>query len=285
MLVSTDGWSPHIAAITNITPNHLDRHLSMADYCRAKSQILRYQGADDWAVLNRDNPDGWSLRELVSGHLLAFSLREPVEVGAFLQGETLILRDGQREHAICARSELKLRGEHNIANVLTAACCGLASGLDLAPMRHAAITFAGVPHRLESVRRWREALFVNDSIATSPERAIAALRAFEEPVVLLAGGRDKHLPWQEWAEIVGERARVVIAFGEAAPIIEAALQVAAAQRPALHRVNTLDDAVALAASLVKPGDIVLLSPGGTSFDAFQDFEERGQRFRDLVAGL
>jgi UDP-N-acetylmuramoylalanine--D-glutamate ligase len=285
MLAPTAGWSPHIAAVTNITPNHLDRHRSMAEYRRAKSQILRYQGADDWAVLNRDNPDGWSLRDLVRGHLLAFSLREAVEVGAFLRGDTLMVRDGQRERALCARAELTLRGEHNIANVLTAACCGLASGLDLAPMRHAAITFAGVPHRLEPVRRWREALFVNDSIATSPERAIAALRAFEEPVVLLAGGRDKHLPWAEWAEVVGERARVVIAFGEAAPIIEAALQTAETQRPALHRADTLDDAVALATSLARPGDVVLLSPGGTSFDAFQDFEERGQRFRDLVGAL
>jgi UDP-N-acetylmuramoylalanine--D-glutamate ligase len=284
-LVSTAGWSPHIAAVTNITPNHLDRHNSMADYRRAKSQILRYQSADDWAVLNPDNPDGWSLRELVHGHLLAFSLREPVEVGAFLRGETLILRDGQRERPLCTRSELKLRGEHNIANVLTAACCGLASGLDIAPMRQVAITFAGVPHRLELVRCWRDALFVNDSIATSPERAIAALRAFEEPVVLLAGGRDKHLPWEEWAEVVGERTRTVIAFGEAAPLIEAALQAAGPQKPALHQANTLDDAVALAASLARPGDIVLLSPGGTSFDAFQDFEERGQRFRDLVAAL
>ena len=284
-LVSTAGWSPHIAAVTNITPNHLDRHNSMADYCRAKSQILRYQGADDWAVLNRDNPNGWSLRELVRGHLLAFSLREAVEVGAFVRGETLMVRDGQRERLLCARSELQLRGEHNMANVLTAACCGLASGLDLAPMRHAAITFAGVPHRLEPVRRWRDALFINDSIATSPERAIAALRAFEEPVVLLAGGRDKYLPWEEWAEVVGERARTVIAFGEAAPIIEAAIQVAGASRPALHRVDTLDDAVELAASLAQPGDVILLSPGGTSFDAFQDFEERGQRFRNLVAAL
>jgi UDP-N-acetylmuramoylalanine--D-glutamate ligase len=284
-LVSTAGWSPHVAAITNITPNHLDRHPSMADYCRAKAQILHYQNADDWAVLNRDNPVGWSLSELVRGHLLAFSLQKPVDIGAFLRGDTLILRDGQGEHTLCTRSELKLRGEHNLANVLTAACCGMASDLDPAAMRHAAITFTGVPHRLEPVRRWRDVLFINDSIATSPERAIAALRAFEQPVVLLAGGRDKHLPWEEWAGVVRERARAVVAFGEAAPIIEAALHSAARQGQALHQALTLDAAVSLAASLAQPGDVVLLSPGGTSFDAFQDFEERGQRFRDLVAAL
>jgi UDP-N-acetylmuramoylalanine--D-glutamate ligase len=124
---------------------------------------------------------------------------------------------------------------------------------------------------------------VNDSIATTPERAIAALRAFHEPLVLLAGGRDKHLPWDEWAALVRARARAVVAFGEAVPIVRAALNGAGG--PELLCTTTLEDAVAQAAGIARSGDVVLLSPGGTSFDAFQDFAERGQRFRELVEAL
>ncbi len=150
----------------------------------------------------------------------------------------------------------------------------------------AARTFIGVPHRLEVVRRREGVLWINDSIATSPERACAALRAFHEPLVLLAGGRDKHLPWEEWAELVGQRARAVVAFGEAVPIIVRALAASEqAKDVELHQVATLEEAVSVAAHIAQAGDVVLLSPGGTSFDAYTDFEERGQHFRDLVSAL
>jgi UDP-N-acetylmuramoylalanine--D-glutamate ligase len=158
-------------------------------------------------------------------------------------------------------------------------------------MCQAATTFAGVPHRLEVVREREGVLWVNDSIATSPERAMAALRAFSEPLVLLAGGRDKHLPWEEWADLAMERTRAVVAFGDAVPIIRQALEGARARgrgganNPVLREVATLDDAVEHAADLARAGDVVLLSPGGTSFDAFGDFEARGERFRDLVTAL
>jgi UDP-N-acetylmuramoylalanine--D-glutamate ligase len=133
--------------------------------------------------------------------------------------------------------------------------------------------------------------YINDSIATAPERVLAAMNAFTEPLVLLAGGRDKHLPWEEWADLALERARVVVGFGEATPIIEAALEQAEGRRQAgsasaeLVIVNTLEQAVERAAELANPGEVVLLSPGGTSFDAFGDFEERGARFRELVVQL
>ncbi|MBC7237255.1 MAG: UDP-N-acetylmuramoyl-L-alanine--D-glutamate ligase [Chloroflexi bacterium] len=294
--VYTGGWSPHVATILNITPNHLDRHPTMADYVWAKAQILRFQQAGDWAVLNRDDPLSWELSQadkgVVQGEILAFSLQEQVPIGAFLRGETLTLRDGIRERPICAMSEIKLRGWHNVANVLAAACCAWASGLEIDPIREVATTFTGVPHRLEPVCRWRDVLYVNDSIATSPERAIAALHSFREPLILLAGGRDKHLPWDDWADLVLKRVRSVVAFGEAVPIIVRALEQAQAragasveQGPTLHTVASLEDAVALAASLAQPGDVVLLSPGGTSFDAFRDFEDRGRRFRELVVAL
>jgi len=291
--VSVEGYSPRIAAVTNVTPNHLDRHPSMEDYTRAKTHILEYQGGDDWAVLNEDNDltRGFA-RSLVRGRLLQFSLENEVEQGAFLQGERLMLRFDGREQFLCHAGEVKLRGRHNLGNTLTAACCALAGGVSVAAIREVATSFGGVAHRQENVRIWRDVLFVNDSIATSPERALAALRSYTEPLVLLAGGRDKHLPWEAWADCVLERARVVVAFGEAVPIIERAL-AEARQRAndangngiEYYAVESLEQAVPLAARMARPGEVVLLSPGGTSFDGFVDFEARGQRFCELVAAL
>jgi UDP-N-acetylmuramoylalanine--D-glutamate ligase len=169
-----------------------------------------------------------------------------------------------------------------VANVL--ASCALASlvGVHQRHMREAIQAFAGVEHRLEPVRQMRGVWYYNDSIATSPERAIAALRSFSEPIVLIAGGRDKHLPWKEWAELVSRKAVHVVAFGEAAQIIEGALHRLGKRTPPLHRAGNLAEAVEMAQALAQPGQVVLFSPGGTSFDSFRDYAERGQVFKRLV---
>ena len=290
-VISVQGWSPTIAGVTNITPNHLDRHVSMDDYVQAKSNIVAFQTPRDIAVLNLDSALCRGLADRTPGRVLYFSLTQAVQEGAFLRGDAMILRLDGQESLLGYISEVKLRGIHNITNILTASCCAMAGGVEPDAMRQVATTFAGVPHRLELVRVWRGVSFINDSIATSPERAIAALRAYDESLVLLAGGRDKHLCWDAWADLVLERVRVVIAFGEAVPIIENALSGAHVRRAdgatntVVRVANSLDDAVLMAANLVRSGDVVLLSPGGTSFDAFDDFEARGQRFRDLVAAL
>ena len=290
--ISLAGWSPSVAAITNITPNHLDRHPSMEDYIRAKANILAFQRPEDWAVLGADNDVTRALIPSAKGRVLSFSTTTEVAEGVWLEGGELMLRVDGRERALIPVSRIQQRGRHNLANVAAAACCAVAGGIDKEAIAEAAATFEGVPHRLEPVRAWRGTSFVNDSIATAPERVLAAMRSFSEPLILLAGGRDKHLPWEEWADLAVERVRVVVAFGEATPIIEAAL--AQAQRrhageqrgkPELVIVDTLERAVERAAQLARPGDVVLLSPGGTSFDAFADFEERGERFRELVAQL
>lgn len=288
-IISIAGYSPPVAAITNITPNHLDRHPTMEDYALAKWQILAHQSAGDWAVLNADNPYTREMAPRAKGRTLLFSVQEKIDTGAFLRGNELILRFEGNEEVLCTRHALKLRGMHNVANVLCAACLGMACNVPSEALRQAAMEFAGVPHRLETVRIYRGVTYVNDSIATSPERAIAALRAYEEPIVLLAGGRDKHLPWEEWADVVCERTRAVIAFGEAVPIIERALAEARMRMPLadilFRSVETLEEAVALSARIARSGEVVLLSPGGTSFDAFADFEARGARFRELVNAL
>jgi UDP-N-acetylmuramoylalanine--D-glutamate ligase len=185
------------------------------------------------------------------------------------------------------REQIKLRGDHNVLNVLAAFAIGHAAGLPLDAMLNAAEEFEGVGHRLELVRNRGAVCWYNDSIATAPERTMAAIRSFDEPIVLLLGGRDKNLPWEDLAKLVHKRVDHVVVFGEAGGKIEKALQAEkGAEKPySKTRVATLREAVAEADRVAEAGDVVLLSPGGTSFDEFSDFEERGERFKLWVQEL
>jgi UDP-N-acetylmuramoylalanine--D-glutamate ligase len=298
--------SPAVAAILNITPNHLDRHPSMSHYAAAKANILRFQEPGNTAVLNADDaytgpwladvrctiPAGAGQSAVyfpLRSELLAFSLNQEVKKGGCLIGDRLIYRSpGQPDAEICRAGDVRLRGRHNLANILAAACLAGAAGAEPKAMTAVATTFAGVAHRLEIVRERDGVLWVNDSIATTPERTIAALRSFKEPVVLLLGGRDKHLPWAECVALAYERARHVLLFGEAADLIGDALAEHGRQTgmalPTTH-CRDLAHAVAQVDRLAQAGDVVLLAPGGTSFDAYVDFAARGQHFRELVESL
>jgi UDP-N-acetylmuramoylalanine--D-glutamate ligase len=274
--------SPHVAAITNITPNHLDRHPSMEAYAAAKYQIVAHQARADWAVLNADDP-------LVAGapgagRRLWFSLEGPVE-GAYVRDDWLVVRRDGEETRVAPRGELRLRGRHNLANALCVCAIATAAGIAPKAVRAALGAFAGVPHRLEVVGEVGGVRYVNDSIATSPERSIAALESFDEPIVLIAGGRDKHLPWDRWAEVVGRRVRHLVLLGEAQDLIAEAAWAHGADGVPQHRAADLEAAIALAHDLARPGDVVLLAPGCTSYDQFRNFEERGARFRAAVEGL
>jgi len=292
VLFDPRGWSPQIAAITNITPNHLDRHPTMEAYVAAKAHILTEQGPGDVAVLNLDDAVTRQMGQEIADswrRVVWFSL-EPgrgVKEGAFLRGRELVLRLAEREAVVCRAEEVKLIGRHNLANLLTACALAGVTGAPAEAMSRVATTFAGVEHRLELVCERGGVRWYNDSIATSPERTAAALRAFAAPVVLLAGGRDKHLPWGEMAALTQRKVRHLILFGEAAGLIERAMQEAskAEQVCEIHQAGTLEGAVELAAQLARPGDVVLLSPGGTSFDAYRDFVARGEHFRELVKAL
>lgn len=284
--------SPEVAAILNITPNHLDRHLSMEKYTEVKSNILRYQKSDDVAVLGYDNPVARRLANVSRGTVAWFSIKEEVSDGAFLRQGRIVLRLQGNEQVICHERDIQLRGRHNVENVLAACTIARVAGADSRVMSEVVSGFKGVEHRLEHVGEADGVRYYNDSIATSPERAAAALRAFEEPIILLAGGQDKDLPWDDLAALMLERTRGVVLFGQAAGIIEKALSAAIRRSrstgddlPIIERRDTLEEAVMTARRLARPGDIVLLSPGGTSYDAFEDFEERGVFFRGLVKGL
>lgn len=286
--------STQVAAILNITPNHLDRHGTMEAYIAAKHNLLRYQPRDGVAVLGRDNAVTRRLT-VHTGRTAYFSVEAEIAPsdGAFLRGETLVWRWDGDEHAICTLRDIRLRGRHNVLNVLAAIAIsgaalsrtGAEAGALLEGMRAAIDNFTGVEHRLELVRERDGVRWYNDSIASAPERVIAALNAFEEPAVLLLGGRDKKLPWDELARLVKVRVRHSVLFGEAGPLIDRAL--AAAGVPAAQRTLTgsLQEAVGVAAAQARPGDVVLLSPGCTSFDEFRDFAERGEKFREWVRAL
>ncbi len=292
--------SPQVAVVLNITPNHLDRHSTMENYTAAKAHVLDYQLNQDLAILGRDDPGSSGLIDRVKGRLLTFGLSPLASTaeGVELIGDTIYFRrPGNSDRAIMDRAKIQLRGEHNLLNVMAA--CAIAAGLHLPieAILAGVEGFGGVSHRLELVRRWRGAAWYNDSIATAPERAMAAIRSFSEPLIVLAGGRDKKLPWEDFVRLVYQRVDHLVVFGEAASLIEQACQQVSPEfqnQPGLRlqadpltitRCPNLFQAVRAAADLANTGDVVLLSPGGTSFDEFRDFEERGQCFAQWVKEL
>jgi len=277
--------SPHYAAVLNLTPDHLDRHGSMEKYSAAKQRILENQHAGDWAVLGHEDPRVWSWRELVRGQLASFGRSDiGLQDSAFLQDGDIILRIGGTSERVCGVDQIQLRGQHNLLNILAACVLSGLAGLDPRAMEQVARTFKGVPHRLEFVRELNGVSWYNDSIATTPERALAAVRSFEEPIVLLLGGHDKELPWADFLhQVLGRNVRLVL-FGEAGTKIETAVR-SFDKNAVIEHASSLEQAVALAAQAAEPGMVVLLSPGCTSFDEFSNYEARGMRFNALVNAL
>ncbi|MBV9543534.1 MAG: UDP-N-acetylmuramoyl-L-alanine--D-glutamate ligase, partial [Chloroflexi bacterium] len=204
-----------------------------------------------------------------------FSLEGVVE-GAYLAEDELMLLGTP----LLNREEIPLRGRHNVANVLAAAATAHAAGIERSAMREAVHEFRGVPHRLTVVGEHDGVVYVDDSIATAPERSIAALLAYDEPIVMIAGGRDKHLPMQQWAKLIARRVRHVVLFGEMSDLVARAL--ADVGYTAISRTASMDEAVRAASRVALPGDVVLLSPGGTSYDMYRDFEQRGDDFARAV---
>ncbi|HFQ93214.1 MAG TPA: UDP-N-acetylmuramoyl-L-alanine--D-glutamate ligase [Anaerolineae bacterium] len=272
--------SPPIAAVLNVTPNHLDRHKTMAAYTAAKANILRFQSPADTAVLSADDPGALALRGVSPGRLRLFSLREEVADGAFVRDGRIMLRNG-RETAVCAIEDVPLRGQHNLLNVLAAVTLADSAGIEVEAMQQAIRTFRGVEHRLERARVLNGVRYVNDSIATAPERALAALAAYDEPIVLLAGGQDKDMAWDEWARQVRQRVKHVVLFGQLADLLVEKL--AGFER--MTQVETMEEALMVGRDTAVSGDIILLSPGGASFDAYDNFAQRGEIFKELVNKL
>ena len=278
--------SPHIAVMTNLAPNHLDVHKDMDEYIAAKENIYLHQRENDIAIFNEDNDITRSLSKKASARTRLFSRREEVADGAFLHGDTIVLRHDGCEEAVMQISDIRLPGMHNVENYL-AAVTALDGLVPYEVMRETARTFVGVEHRIEPVRTIRGVQWYNDSIASSPTRTIAGLNAFNEKVILLAGGYDKHIPFAPLAPEVVKHVKLLILCGATADAIEKAVRECPGYHgsPEIVRCESLEDCVKTAYKRAVRGDIVTLSPACAAFDQFANFMERGKAFKKLVMGL
>ena len=278
---------PDVAVITNLTPNHLDKHKDFQDYIDAKRAIYENQSEDGRLILNADDPHTDYYRSFAPGKVSLFSDRQRVEQGAALLDGWLCRVDGELVEKIVPAEEIRIPGEHNVLNYLTAfeATRGLVSA-DVC--RQMARDFPGVPHRLELVRELRGVRYINDSIGSSPTRTIAGLRALKTRPIIICGGYDKHIPFEPLGDELCLRAKEVVLTGHTAQKIRAAIEQSENFKSNPVPVHWEDDfrqAVLKASSLAGEGDIVLLSPACASFDHFKNFEERGNLFKKIVMEL
>lgn len=279
--------SPHISVLTNISPNHLDRHTDMNDYIHAKKGIIFHQKPGDYAILNLDDPELRRWEKECNGRILWYSTQHTVTNGACIQNNDLVLSINGLHTKIPCVSKIKIPGDHNLQNVLAASCAACLAGASERHVENAITTFQGLEHRLEFVREINGVRYYNDSKATTPESAIAAVTAFKGPVILIAGGYDKGSDFEEFAETCSLHTKAVILVGKTAEKIKNLLEKRKRARdiPLIFTSNTFQDAFERANNLSKPKDVVLLSPACASYDMFLNYEERGRQFKDMVQAL
>jgi UDP-N-acetylmuramoylalanine--D-glutamate ligase len=278
--------SPHISVVTNLAPNHLDRHKDLAEYIAAKKTILRYQREGDFAVLNADDPEVAQWGRGIQSKPVFFSVRNLLKRDAFVENGQIVFADAEDTHTICPASELRLPGPHNLANALAATAAAWLAGARQDAIRDALRTFPGLEHRLEFVAEVGGVRYFNDSKATTPEASCIALRAFDAPIVLIAGGYDKGAPFDALAAECAQRAKHVVLIGKTAQKIAALIEAKRqGNSPSLTLAPSFPDAVAAARAAANPGDVVLLSPACASYDMFRNYEDRGNQFKLLVSRL
>jgi UDP-N-acetylmuramoylalanine--D-glutamate ligase len=283
--LETLGRSPHVAVVTNIGEDHLDHHGTRDNYIAAKRNIVASQGAHDVAVLNLDDPATLAIHTGAPSLVRGFSLTLQPRHGGFLDADgRLVLTDGDRRTPILAAGELRVPGRHNVANALAAAIVGDVFDIPPDAIGEELRSFEGVSRRLETVAEKDGVLWVNDSASTTPDATIKALEAFDRRAVVILGGVGKGADFGELARVVARRARAAVLVGKAADEIAGALDAAGAAGAGVtvERASTLEDTVAAARRLARPGDVVLLSPACASFDMFSSADERGDRFTSLV---
>ena len=278
--------SPHIAVVTNLAPNHLDVHRDMAEYVAAKENIFRHQSGEDVAVFNADNAITAEQSRRAPGRARLFSRQDEVADGVFLRGEDIVCRSGGHERVVMTTGDIKIPGVHNVENYMAA----IAAVDGLVPdevIRRFAREFGGVEHRIELVRTYRGVRYYNDSIASSPSRTIAGLRSFHEKVILIAGGYDKHIPFDVLGPEIVEHVKLLVLCGATADKIRAAVENAPGYQPGkpeIRDVTPFTAAVEAARDRAQPGDVVTLSPACAAFDQFKNFAERGKFFKSIVNG-
>ncbi|NLW21260.1 MAG: UDP-N-acetylmuramoyl-L-alanine--D-glutamate ligase [Clostridiales bacterium] len=284
-LETADGFRPQAAAMLNITPDHLDRHHSMDTYIALKRSLFVAQRPGDITVLNADDPQVAALAPGLPAQVTWFSSSGAIPEGAVLQDGQIIWREAGQDRVLCAARDLKIPGHHNYGNALAATALAVRWGIPLPVIAYALKNFAGVEHRIEFTARVNQVVWLNDSKGTNPESTMRAVEAMDRPTVLIAGGYDKQLPFDALAATVVQSGLIhqVVLLGQTAPTIEAALR--GAGYDAISHADSLEDAVHQAHRLARPGGCVLFSPACSSFDMFENYEQRGQVFKQLVQRL
>ncbi|RNC29513.1 MAG: UDP-N-acetylmuramoylalanine--D-glutamate ligase [Candidatus Dichloromethanomonas elyunquensis] len=270
----------HIAIVLNLTPDHLDRHGNMENYASAKARILENQREGDLAVLNWDDPQVREFAQLTKARVIFISQKELLDSGICLDGQDIIVRTAKQSVKIISGSELLLRGKHNIENTMAAAAAALEMGLDINQISKVLRRFEPVKHRQEIVGTFDGIVFINDSKGTNPDSSIKALQSYEEPVVLIAGGKNKGLDMTEFLTEAKKKVKSLVLVGQAAAEMELIAKDLGIDK--IVRSTDFADCVLKAIGEAEPGDVVLLSPACTSWDMFKSYEERGELFKELV---
>jgi len=278
-LETIDSFRPEIGVLLNLTPDHLDRHLTFEEYAGAKMRMFENQLEKDIALLNADDPEV-TKRMPAKPKIFWFSRQKRVATGAFLRDDQIIFRNEGSEVELARLSDIQLRGQHNIENVLASCAAAYLAGAVPAAIAAGVKSFRGVEHRLEFVAEISGVQYYNDSKATNVDAAVKAVEAFPGPLVVILGGRDKGSPYTPLRDLLRERARLVLLIGESAEKIANDLSAVA-----FENAGTLQQALHIAARHVQPGDTVLLAPACSSFDQFENYEHRGRAFKELVAQM
>jgi UDP-N-acetylmuramoylalanine--D-glutamate ligase len=278
-------FRPRVAIVTNITADHLNRHGTVEAYREAKARLLDGQGSNDWAVLNLHDEGSRGLHRRGAARRLWFSRCREVDQGAFLRGpeRMIVVREGDREAEVGPAAELPLPGAHNLENVLAAAAAAFALGARPEAIRAALLAFSGVPDRLERVGVFGGVDWINNTMCTNVDAAVRSMEAYERPLIVIAGGRDKGSDFDPLGRALARRAKRLVAIGTDGPQIAAAAQ--AHGLTDISEASSMQEAVRQAAAAAAPGDVVLLAPACASFDWYSSFEERGRDFRRCVEQL
>lgn len=276
-------FRPHVAAILNITPDHLDRHHSMENYIKAKARVFSNQVPSDFTVLNYDDPETTALAKQSMGRVIFFSSQHILEEGVYVQGGNIVVKMDGVTTEIFPVKKLNIPGQHNLENALAAVACTYVLGVSPDALQRKLGDFRGVAHRLETVAEINGVKYINDSKGTNPEASIKALEAFDAPIILIAGGMNKGSEFDQLAVAIKKRVRRLILLGQHRAQIQQAVERIGFNDYIM--VADYAEAVQVAHREAKSGEVVLLSPACASWDMFKNYEQRGDLFRDLVNGL
>ncbi|MBR2001046.1 MAG: UDP-N-acetylmuramoyl-L-alanine--D-glutamate ligase [Firmicutes bacterium] len=279
-------FHPHISAILNLTPDHLDRHKTMQGYIDAKARIFENQGPEDYFVVNKDDAPTWELAGRAKATVVPFSRKEVLDFGAYVEDGVIVVKDkGGVVHQVCGAKELHIPGAHNLENALAATAIAFCAGISTEVIAGVLRDFAGVEHRLELVRVVDGVKYINDSKGTNPDSSIKALEAMETPVLLIAGGYDKKSSYEEFIKAFDGKVKKLLLLGVTAPAIrDTALSMGYPEADILM-CKDMDECVRQAAKLAVEGDTVLLSPACASWDMYDSYEQRGAHFKSCANNI